>query len=202
MMYQSTGSQWRTDKKGWKTGIGPIEELMEPRLAYSIEPDPEYEKHKFEAWRAAETELIERRKQKLRRQNYQLQQERQQLEIDRESFKRQQEYEANRHKKEEQLLEMKRQILEDELYKLAEEKRLFEQRRSFYERVDTYERTGGTTSLSVQGEMFFVGVNSSGALKKRYKDLLKIYHPDNSCGDTNTIQVINREYQKLLEKMA
>ena len=35
------------------------------------------------------------------------------------------------------------------------------------------------------------------ALKKRYKDLIKIYHPDNLDGDTGTIQEINREYERL-----
>ena len=37
-------------------------------------------------------------------------------------------------------------------------------------------------------------------LKKRYKDLLKIYHPDNASGDVQTIQEIHREYDILMEK--
>ena len=45
--------------------------------------------------------------------------------------------------------------------------------------------------------MYFGGVNSLLSLRKRYKDLLKIYHPDNMCGDTNTIQKINKEYESL-----
>ena len=35
------------------------------------------------------------------------------------------------------------------------------------------------------------------ALKKRYKDLIKIYHPDNLNGDKDTIQEINMEYEKM-----
>ncbi len=34
-------------------------------------------------------------------------------------------------------------------------------------------------------------------LKKRYKDLTKIFHPDNVAGDTEVIQRINREYERL-----
>lgn len=34
-------------------------------------------------------------------------------------------------------------------------------------------------------------------LKKRYKDLIKIYHPDNVAGDTRTVQEINKEYEKM-----
>ena len=49
----------------------------------------------------------------------------------------------------------------------------------------------------VRGELFFIGVESKTALKKRYKQLLKIYHPDNLCGDTETLQEINRVYHRL-----
>ena len=35
------------------------------------------------------------------------------------------------------------------------------------------------------------------ALKKRYKDLIKIFHPDNVAGDKEIIQRINREYETL-----
>ena len=45
--------------------------------------------------------------------------------------------------------------------------------------------------------MFFSGVGSRQSLKKRYKDLIKIYHPDNLDGDKDTIQEINSEYNKL-----
>ena len=47
------------------------------------------------------------------------------------------------------------------------------------------------------GEIFFRGVESKQSLKKRYKALVKIYHPDNIDGDHNTIQEINREYDHL-----
>lgn len=45
--------------------------------------------------------------------------------------------------------------------------------------------------------VFFSGVKNSLTLKKRYKDLTKIYHPDNLAGDTEIIQRINREYERL-----
>lgn len=49
----------------------------------------------------------------------------------------------------------------------------------------------------VRGDMFFIGVESEQSLKKRYRDLIKIYHPDNPTGDTGTILEINREYDRL-----
>ncbi len=52
---------------------------------------------------------------------------------------------------------------------------------------------GGSFDVSV----FFQGVNNPLALKKRYKDLIKIFHPDNLAGDKDVIQRINREYESL-----
>ena len=44
---------------------------------------------------------------------------------------------------------------------------------------------------------FFKGVNSQLGLKKRYKDLLKIFHPDNLCGDVETVKRINQQYESM-----
>lgn len=46
---------------------------------------------------------------------------------------------------------------------------------------------------------FFQGVRNPLALKKRYKDLIKIFHPDNVAGDKEVIQRINKEYERLKE---
>lgn len=158
--------------------------------------------HEFEMWRMQETERLESKKQNLRRQTRQIEQERIQLNIEKAHFSRQQEFQETKKKHEEHLLEMKRQILEGELYKLAEEKKQFEQKKSFYDQVEAYQKEDiRKKPASIQGTMFFAGVNSLSSLKKRYKDLLKIYHPDNKCGDTDAIQEINREYQRLLSKL-
>lgn len=45
--------------------------------------------------------------------------------------------------------------------------------------------------------VFFQGVRNPLALKKRYKDLIKIFHPDNVAGDKEIIQRINKEYENL-----
>ena len=73
------------------------------------------------------------------------------------------------------------------------------------ERLNGYGRFLRKTSLDelgelvniVKGDMFFSGVGSEKSLKKRYKDLIKIYHPDNLDGDKDTIQEINSQYHKL-----
>lgn len=80
-------------------------------------------------------------------------------------------------------LDMDRRKLDKEWARLAAEKELLEER-GYYE---SYSETS----------VFFRGVKNLLTLKKRYKDLTKIFHPDNLAGDTEIIQKINREYDRL-----
>ena len=82
-----------------------------------------------------------------------------------------------------QQLDIDRRRLDKEWARLSAEKELLEEH-SVYE---------GVSEVSI----FFHGVNNPLALKKRYKDLTKIFHPDNLSGDTQMIQRINREYENL-----
>lgn len=49
--------------------------------------------------------------------------------------------------------------------------------------------------------VFFKGVTDTLSLKKRYRDLLKIFHPDNIAGDKDTVLSINREYDNLKNQL-
>lgn len=80
-------------------------------------------------------------------------------------------------------LDIDRRRLEKEWAKLAVEKELLGDR-SIYD-----------SGLDVS--VFFQGVRNPLALKKRYKDLIKIFHPDNLAGDKDVIQRINKEYENL-----
>lgn len=46
---------------------------------------------------------------------------------------------------------------------------------------------------------WFAGIRNDDDLKKRYRDLMKIYHPDNQAGDTKVVQQIQMEYDMLLK---
>ena len=72
--------------------------------------------------------------------------------------------------------------LESEFVRLEREKA--------YQREDEYDAV----------DLLFRGVNSALALKKRYKDLMKMYHPDNLCGDSYMVQLINEEYRILCRR--
>lgn len=47
---------------------------------------------------------------------------------------------------------------------------------------------------------WFVGVQDIQELRKRYRELLKRYHPDNECGSVEITQEINAEYDRLFSK--
>lgn len=52
----------------------------------------------------------------------------------------------------------------------------------------------------INGISYFAGVNDMKSLKKRYRDLLKIYHPDNQNGDSSVSKQIQEEYDVLSRK--
>lgn len=130
-----------------------------------------------------------------------LERERRRLERERQEFSRRVEIEDRRLEQQRNLFDMKFRILEEELQKLATERRQVEQQKQFYksvtDREHRYTWDGAEQVEGIGAELFFSGVASRQSLKKRYKDLIKIYHPDNLDGDKHTIQEINREYDQL-----
>lgn len=169
------------------------------------------EAKQYEQWCFKQTVEIEHLKQQVEDEKMtllaeaaQLREERRQLEREKRAFLRQQEAESSRVKQQQHLFDMKWKIMEEELSKLAEEKQQVRRQREFYSKVNEYEKNRSTdysASNVVKGELFFVGVTDGESLKRRYKDLIKIYHPDNLAGDTGTLQEINREYDKLKKRL-
>lgn len=81
-------------------------------------------------------------------------------------------------------LDLDRRRLDKEWARLQAEKELADSNSHYYnEYVDV--------------SMFFKGVKNPLSLKKRYKELIKIFHPDNVSGDHEMIQRINKEYEQL-----
>lgn len=130
-----------------------------------------------------------------------LEEQRRLLERERREFTRRVEIEDRRLEHQQRLFDMKVKILEEELIKLASEKQHIAKQKEFYNKVKEFESKNYQQKVEfnnvVKGDIFFSGVGSKQSLKKRYKDLIKIYHPDNLDGDKNTIQEINREYDHL-----
>ena len=119
-------------------------------------------------------------------------------------LKERREFEARIHtlEQQEKQFELKWELLIKETQRLADDKKQFERKKKFYEQVQSsYVEPYYESDNIVHGEMFFSGVSDKKALKKRYKDLIKIYHPDGESGDTATVAEINREYEDLKGSM-
>lgn len=131
------------------------------------------------------------------REQQRLSDERLKLEREKKEFHLKQETEEKRLAQESRLFRMKWMILESELQKLALERQELENEKKRNLKAGTSRKY----SMTGEGaEVFFSGVDNVLALKKRYKELIKIYHPDNQDGDTVTLQKINKVYDVLRKK--
>lgn len=102
---------------------------------------------------------------------------------------------------EKKLFDQKLAILENGFKELCRDREqlVADKERLTREAQDLYSKSGHEQSVrgnvsDFDAEVFFNGVDNMLALKKRYRDLLKIFHPDNLAGDNDTVQLINREY--------
>lgn len=104
--------------------------------------------------------------------------------------------------KKEHMFNMQWKLLEHELSVFAEEKEAFkkEKRNQKYQEDLEKEKRLFKSGTKNNAGIFFLGVNDELSLKKRYRDLLKMFHPDNMCGDVNAMQEINKEYARLKKK--
>lgn len=93
------------------------------------------------------------------------------------------------------LVEKKLAALEEEYVRLAIEKKKLADEKSTFETIRRNKRTSTVTYSGT--DIFFKGVKSETALKKRYRELMKIFHPDNQGGDDSVIHAINIEYDRL-----
>lgn len=94
--------------------------------------------------------------------------------------------------------EKKMEILQEGFRQLDADRKKFEKDRARFSMEKEF--WGGEKGVSAGMEdisaILFRGVSNPLTLRKRYKDLLKIFHPDNLCGDAELVQMINREYEK------
>lgn len=90
-------------------------------------------------------------------------------------------------------------ILQEGFRQLEEDRKKFEQERQILiEEAREQQATGQATEKAVlqRYSFLFRGVNNPLALRKRYRDLIKIFHPDNLFGDGELAGQINKEYLK------
>lgn len=132
----------------------------------------------------------------------QLSREKKQLTIEINQLREQVEYQRKRLREDERLLDQKQKLVERGYEMLEQDKKQIQREYSRMEQErEQLRRAAATARKEVYATgIFFRGINNRVALKKRYKDLLKIYHPDNICGDNEILLKINREYEELKER--
>lgn len=143
-------------------------------------------------------------KKKLEEEKLAIAAEREQLELDKKDILKQLENERRR-LEEDTLFFQKKQIVLERAFKQldADRRRLESERQQFIrdkEARRNYSDSGSAgrgRPLEYRQGIFFKGITNQLALKKRYKELIKIFHPDNISGDNDTLQQINREYEIL-----
>lgn len=105
--------------------------------------------------------------------------------------------ERKRLKEENLFFEKKMAILQSGFRQLEVDRKSLERDRLSFEKEREYKRTPvdyyGDSSIV---EILFRNATNPLALRKRYKDLVKIFHPDNLAGDEELVQMINREFAR------
>ncbi len=166
---------------------------------HGVESYTSYEKmEELKAWLFKENVRVEALKQELEERITRIEEKETDLNIRHQRLM----MEQKRLKEDNLFFEKKFAILQDGFRQLDMDKRKFEKDRRLFEERKEQERTRevhGHASVRLEGGLFG-GVNSLLALKKRYKDLMKIYHPDNLCGDHEMVKQINAEYERLRDE--
>ena len=101
--------------------------------------------------------------------------------------------ERKRLKEENLFFDKKMAILQAGFQQLEEDRKTFERQKQNYVHEEKVRRECVIESGDIV-EVLFRSVNNPLALRKRYRDLVKIYHPDNLFGDEELAQMINKEF--------
>ena len=162
---------------------------------------------KMKAWMFQEQVRIQSKRDELHELNRELQDLKRKLEREKNILDMREKTIQKRYDDNEIFIAKKQKIIEDAYQQLAIDRKALEcERLNFEHEKSKYrrQRMSGSKSSHAQHESgayestsFFRGVDNDMALRKRYKELLKIFHPDNKCGDTKTLLLIQTEYENL-----
>ena len=177
---------------------------LEPE-SIKIEDTSEKELKALKLWLFSENIRVETEKKKLQERQNRYLKERVQLQEEMKLLNAKISASQQRLKQDELFFDKKMQILKSGFAQLDLDRQAFErereqERRKWRQRQaeeEDYRRPLSSTDVGVM----FAGVKNLLALKKRYKDLLKIFHPDNIAGDKAVVQEINKEYERLKREL-
>lgn len=102
--------------------------------------------------------------------------------------------ERKRLKEENLFFDKKMAILQAGFQQLEADRKAFERQKQNYVYEHQSKRENYNEDAGEIAEILFRSVNNPLALRKRYRELVKIFHPDNLFGDEELAQMINKEY--------
>ena len=105
--------------------------------------------------------------------------------------------EKKRLKEDKMFFDKKMEILVNGFKRLEADTAMFEKEKKRFEAEKKYYKKEAAAMNGDSVSVLFRGINGPLTLKKRYRELLKIFHPDNLSGDMDMVQMINKEYEKL-----
>ena len=110
--------------------------------------------------------------------------------------------ERQRLKQDEAFFDKKMDILKAGFADLERDKREVEAMKLRYEAQSSYYGDDDIPGYGAPiARALFMGITNPLMLKKRYKDLIKIYHPDNLAGNHELFNAITMEYERLQMKI-
>lgn len=152
----------------------------------------------LKSWLFKENIRLELERNELKRMEEKYIKEKKQFQTEMDQVNRKLVMERKRLKQDELFFDKKMEILKNGFVQLDEERRAFEREKISFDAKrsmhESYQRQEKNYDIA---ELLFQGVRSQLALKKRYRDLIKIFHPDNIAGDHDMVLTINAVYEKL-----
>lgn len=152
----------------------------------------------LKAWLFQENIRLETRNRELDHLEEKLRADKQQFRKEMDEVNRRLVIERKRLKQDELFFDKKLDILKNGFRELEEERRKMERERiALQAEKSAHEQAHAMETGRYMADMLFKGVKSQLALKKRYRDLLKLFHPDNIAGDHEMVLLINSAYERL-----
>lgn len=174
------------------------EKDLERELAEILRDGSSDEWNELKVWLFKENVRLDNLRKDLDHREEMLEEEKKQFIKHSESQNRLLEADRKRLERENVFFDQKMKLLKSGFEDLEEDRRKFlKEKDMFNAKKELYEEEPSFFGSSNMVGMLFRGVNNRLALKKRYKDLMKMFHPDNVAGDHDMVQLINREYEEL-----
>jgi chromosome segregation ATPase len=171
-------------------------------FVYDFEDDPVDElKH----WLFLENVKLNQQKQQLESDREELEHQKEQMEKEHHNKERDFELREKKLEREKELFEKQWHVVERELVRMAKDRdRMAKEKAYIQKEKDDLKkmRQAAPSENTVLSGTFFLGISNLAGLKKRYRELMKIYHPDNENGHEGTVRYINAEYEKLKQRFS